>query len=147
MRRATRWRGGRKGEILLEMSSYKCCICFTRKFACSTVAPPADVRDAFAAYAGGAAYMGPEHLRRFLAEEQGEVGATLYDAEWIIDRLRGRHHHLPAALARPSITLEDFFHFLLTDDLNPPLGPQVPFLLIYSKGFPPLVFVGYVSIL
>ncbi|XP_042392353.1 phosphoinositide phospholipase C 2-like isoform X1 [Zingiber officinale] len=107
------------------MSSYKCCICFTRKFASSAVAPPSDVRDAFAAYAGEAAYMGPDQLRRFLAEEQGEADATLADADRIIERLRGRHHHLSAALARPGITLEDFFHFLFADDLNPPLVPQV----------------------
>ncbi|URE05943.1 phospholipase C [Musa troglodytarum] len=106
------------------MGSYKYCMCFTRKFLWSAAQPPADVREAFAAYAGGAAQMGADQLQRFLAEAQGEAAATLADAERIVELLR-RRHHLPSVLARPGITLDDFFHFLFTGDLNPPVRSQV----------------------
>ncbi|WOK95513.1 hypothetical protein Cni_G04220 [Canna indica] len=108
------------------MGSYKYCICFTRKFASSAVAPPADVRDAFAEYAAGASHMSADQLRRFLAEAHGQTNATLADAERIVELVRRRRHHLHSMLARPGITLDDFFfHFLLSDDLNPPIGSQV----------------------
>ncbi|RZR78017.1 hypothetical protein BHM03_00003238 [Ensete ventricosum] len=106
------------------MGSYKYCMCFTRKFLWSAAQPPADVREAFAAHAGGAAQMGADQLQRFLAEAQGEAAATLADAERIVDLLR-RRHHLPSVLARAGITLDDFFHFLFSDDLNPPVRSQV----------------------
>ncbi|XP_008805482.1 phosphoinositide phospholipase C 6-like [Phoenix dactylifera] len=106
------------------MGSYKCCLCFTRKFRWSEAAPPPDVVAAFAAYAEGGAHMGPEQLRRFLAEAQGESGATLADAERIIYQVRQlRHrHHL---LGRPLLALDDFHHFLFSDELNPPIQSQV----------------------
>ncbi|RWW89579.1 hypothetical protein BHE74_00001419 [Ensete ventricosum] len=106
------------------MGSYKYCMCFTRKFLWNAAQPPADVREAFAAHAGGAAQMGADQLQRFLAEAQGEAAATLADAERIVDLLR-RRHHLPSVLARAGITLDDFFHFLFSDDLNPPVRSQV----------------------
>ncbi|RRT43323.1 hypothetical protein B296_00051461 [Ensete ventricosum] len=108
------------------MGSYKYCICFTRKFVWRAAAPPPDVRQTFVEYSEGAAQMGPDQLRRFLAEAQGQAEATLADAERIIEVLRRRRcHHLPAMLSRPGITLDDFFHFLFSDDLNPPIRSQV----------------------
>ncbi|RWV96333.1 hypothetical protein GW17_00040968, partial [Ensete ventricosum] len=102
------------------------CICFTRKFVWRAAAPPPDVRQTFVEYSEGAAQMGPDQLRRFLAEAQGQAEATLADAERIIEVLRRRRcHHLPAMLSRPGITLDDFFHFLFSDDLNPPIRSQV----------------------
>ncbi|XP_010922549.1 phosphoinositide phospholipase C 6 isoform X1 [Elaeis guineensis] len=106
------------------MGSYKYCLCFTRKFRWSEAAPPPDVVAAFAAYANGGDHMGPEQLRRFLAKAQGESGATLADAERIIGQVRQlRHrHHL---LGRPLLALDDFHHFLFSDELNPPIQSQV----------------------
>ncbi|CAL9074929.1 unnamed protein product, partial [Musa textilis] len=109
------------------MGSYKYCVCFTRKFVWRAAAPPPDVRQTFVEYSEGAAQMGPDQLRRFLAEAQGQADATLADAERIIEVLlqRRRRHHLPALLSRPGISLDDFFHFLFSDDLNPPIRSQV----------------------
>ncbi|THU64934.1 hypothetical protein C4D60_Mb01t31720 [Musa balbisiana] len=109
------------------MGSYKYCICFTRKFVWKAAAPPPDVRQTFVEYSEGAAQMLPDQLRRFLAEAQGQADATLADAERIIEvlLLRRRCHHLPAMLSRPGISLDDFFHFLFSDDLNPPIRSQV----------------------
>ncbi|XP_064949938.1 phosphoinositide phospholipase C 6-like isoform X1 [Musa acuminata AAA Group] len=110
------------------MGSYKYCICFTRKFVWRAAAPPPDVRQTFVEYSEGAAQMGPDQLRRFLAEAQGQADATLADAERIIEVLlhrRRRCHHFPAILSRPGISLDDFFHFLFSDDLNLPIGSQV----------------------
>ncbi|KAG1338006.1 phosphoinositide phospholipase C 6 [Cocos nucifera] len=106
------------------MGSYKYCLCFTRKFRWSEAAPPRDVAVAFAAYADGGTHMGSEQLRRFLAEAQGESGATIADAERILDQVRQlRHrHHL---LGRSLLALDDFHHFLFSDELNPPIQCQV----------------------
>ncbi|OAY83545.1 Phosphoinositide phospholipase C 6, partial [Ananas comosus] len=119
--------GGERGEAAAEaeeeegMGSYKYCMCFTRKFRWSETQPPPEVRAAFAAYAEGGAAMSAAQLRRFLGEVQGEgAGAGDADAEWIVRRVCGRAH-----LAKPLMTLEDFYAYLFSDKLNPPIRSQV----------------------
>ncbi|WOL18657.1 hypothetical protein Cni_G27454 [Canna indica] len=104
------------------MASFKC-MGFTRKFESRAAQPPTDVRDAFAGYAGRAAHMSADQLRRFLVEEQGESAATVADAEWIVKALRSRHRS--SVPAHPGIGFDDFFHYLFSDDLNPSIGSQV----------------------
>ncbi|XP_019706020.1 phosphoinositide phospholipase C 4 isoform X2 [Elaeis guineensis] len=108
------------------MGSCRYCLCFARKFRRSEAAPPPpDVKEAFEAYSDGGNHMGPEGLLCFLAEAQGEAGATIADAKLIVDRVRQFHclHHF---LGRPLLTLDDFCrHYLFSDELNPPIRTQV----------------------
>ncbi|EHA8592259.1 putative Phosphoinositide phospholipase C 4 [Cocos nucifera] len=107
------------------MGSCRYCLCFARKFRRSEAAPPPDVKETFEAYSDGGNRMGPDRLLWFLAEDQGEAGATLADAKLIVDRVRQFHrlHHL---LGRPLLTLDDFCrHYLFSDELNPPIRTQV----------------------
>ncbi|XP_020579605.1 phosphoinositide phospholipase C 2-like isoform X2 [Phalaenopsis equestris] len=107
------------------MGSYKCCFCFTRRFLWRAVEPPADVREAFAFYAEGGAVMSPEQLRRFLADRQGEA-VTAAEAELIVERIREmRHRHSPVKFSRSLLSVDDFFHFLFSGDLNPAIRSQV----------------------
>lgn len=108
------------------MGSYKCCICFTRKFRWKEAQPPEDVKAAFTACAEGAGQVGPEQLRRFLVEWQKETDATAADAERIVEQVRQlRQKHVLGRVARPLLNLEDFHHFLFSDELNPPVISQV----------------------
>ncbi|KAJ0978237.1 hypothetical protein J5N97_013711 [Dioscorea zingiberensis] len=108
------------------MGSYKYCICFTRKFRWKEAEPPADVKAAFTACSEGAGHVGPDQLRRFLAEWQKETEATAADAERIVEQVRQlRQRNLLGRVARPLLNLEDFHHFLFSDDLNPPLRSQM----------------------
>ncbi|URE07537.1 zinc finger CCCH domain-containing protein [Musa troglodytarum] len=108
------------------MGTYTCCICFTRKFRWSEAKPAEDEREAFATYAEGGAHMTADQLRRFLAEVQGEAGATAADAERVMERFRQlrRPSHL-SKLSKLPFTLDDFHHYLFSEELNLPLQPQV----------------------
>ncbi|CAI9106980.1 OLC1v1006235C1 [Oldenlandia corymbosa var. corymbosa] len=107
-------------------SSYRICVCFTRKFKVAEVEPPADVKEAFRKYSDGGTHMNPEQLRRFLVEEQAENDVTVADAEAIAQQiLQKRHHHLAKFTRHNHLTLEDFFHFLFAVDLNPPIHSKV----------------------
>ncbi|XP_078446454.1 phosphoinositide phospholipase C 4-like [Wolffia australiana] len=107
------------------MGSYKMCLCFSRKFRAVEGEVPPDVKEAFATYADGGTGISPEQLRRFLVEVQGEAGATVEEAERIVDQVRhhGRRHHI--GKASKSLSLEDFQFFLLCSELNAPTKPQV----------------------
>ncbi|PKA62680.1 Phosphoinositide phospholipase C 6 [Apostasia shenzhenica] len=108
------------------MASYKYCLCFTRKFRWNDAEPPADVKAAFAAISDGGAQIGPQQLRRFLAETQRETAATDAYAERIIEQIRQqRHRQLLTKVARPLISVEDFYQYLFSDELNPPIKSQV----------------------
>ncbi|XP_042391773.1 phosphoinositide phospholipase C 6-like [Zingiber officinale] len=107
------------------MGTYTCCLCFTRRFRSAEVQPPADVRAAFEAHTEGATHMNADQLRRFLNEAQGE--ATPDDADRIIEQtiqLRPRQPFL-AILSKPALTVEDFYNYLFSEDLNPPVRSQV----------------------
>lgn len=116
------------------MGSYKMCLCFTRKFRATEAEPPAEVRQIFTSATGGASHMTAEQLRQFLAEQQGEVGATVADAEKIVDVVRRhRHHHHLGRLSRPGLTVEDFHYYLFSVELNGPINNQVSlFIFCFS---------------
>ncbi|PKU60001.1 phosphoinositide phospholipase C 2 [Dendrobium catenatum] len=107
------------------MGSYKYCLCFTRKFRWSEAEPPADVKAAFAELAEGELQIGPEQLRRFLVERQGESATTTADAERIIEQIRQHRHRLLGKVARPVLSLEEFHQYLFSEEFNPPIQSQV----------------------
>ncbi|XP_043724315.1 phosphoinositide phospholipase C 6-like [Telopea speciosissima] len=106
------------------MGSYKMFFCFTRKFRNSEAGPPADVRNAFKKYSERGNYMTAELLRRFLVEVQGDVNATIADAENIIQQVVQLRRSI-TRYTRLTLNLDDFFHFLFSDDLNAPIKNEV----------------------
>ncbi|KAL8129957.1 hypothetical protein V2J09_019112 [Rumex salicifolius] len=102
-------------------SSYRVCFCFMRKFRAAEAEVPADVKDLFSKYAGGGSHMSLEQLRRFLQEEQSESDAVVEE----VMRRRHHHHHHFAKFTRSNLTVDEFFQFLFSVDLNGPINPQV----------------------
>jgi len=99
------------------MGTYKCCIFFTRRFALGDTTTPEDVRVLFSRFAGGSPYMGADDLRRYLAAWGGADGEV---AEQVVDRVLQDRSRTPR-FGRPALTVDDFMHFLFSEDLNPPL--------------------------
>ncbi|GAB2293227.1 Phosphoinositide phospholipase C 6, variant 2 [Dionaea muscipula] len=119
-------------EKSMESHSYKMFMCFTRKFKINEFQPPSDVREAFAIYANGGAYMNAAQLRHFLVEFQGEDqrvdGGHVSEAmaERIIQQVLHRRRHLSELIStHQGLSLEDFLLFLFSDDLNGPIITQV----------------------
>ncbi|XVF69002.1 hypothetical protein PTKIN_Ptkin11bG0046100 [Pterospermum kingtungense] len=106
------------------MGSYRMCVCFTRRFKITEAAPPPDVKDAFNKYAEGGPQMTAEQLHRFLVDVQGQGGATVEEAEGIVQQVLQKRHHI-AKFRRHTLTLDDFHHYLFSADLNPPIGDKV----------------------
>ncbi|PUZ41540.1 hypothetical protein GQ55_9G513700 [Panicum hallii var. hallii] len=105
------------GASAAEMGTYKCCIFFTRRFALGDTTTPEDVRVLFSRFAGGSPYMGADDLRRYLAAWGGADGEA---AEQVVDRVLQDRSRTPR-FGRPALTVDDFMHFLFSEDLNPPL--------------------------
>ncbi|OUZ99098.1 C2 calcium-dependent membrane targeting [Macleaya cordata] len=106
------------------MASYKIGKFFTRKFSISEAEPPADVKEAFVKFSDGKNPMTADQLLQFLVNFQGESKATIEDAERIIGQIMQRRHQI-AKFTRHALTLDDFHHYLFSDDLNPSINPQV----------------------
>ncbi|KAL1827457.1 hypothetical protein ACET3Z_005869 [Daucus carota] len=106
------------------MGSYSVCICFTRRFRVTEAAPPPDVVEIFGKYSEGGTHLTPEQLWRFLVDMQDDTGATIYDAENIVQQVVHRRHHI-TKYTRHSLNLDDFYHYLFSTDLNPPMSSQV----------------------
>ncbi|XP_050936333.1 phosphoinositide phospholipase C 4-like isoform X3 [Cucumis melo] len=107
------------------MGNYRVCLCFIRRFKMSKEEPPPDVKEAFVKYAGGvAANMTAEQLRSFLVEFQGDQTASLADAQRIVEHVLQRRHHVITKLTKHSLTLDDFYYYLFSMDLNPPISDQ-----------------------
>ncbi|XP_068644185.1 phosphoinositide phospholipase C 2-like [Aristolochia californica] len=105
------------------MGSYKMCLCFTRRFRSKEAEPPPDVREAFTSFTGGASHMTAEQLLRFMVDGQGESDATIAEAEAVIDLIRHRRHL--GKFSKPLLSVEDFQHYLFSEDLNTPIKFQV----------------------
>ncbi|GMI81718.1 phosphatidylinositol-specific phospholipase C4 [Hibiscus trionum] len=106
------------------MGTYRMCGCFTRKFKFIEAPTPPDVKAAFDKYAEGGNQMTAEQLRRFLVEVQGQSGATVSDAEEIALQVLQKRHHM-AKFRRHALTLDEFFQYLFSADLNPPIDTKV----------------------
>ncbi|CAK7325860.1 unnamed protein product [Dovyalis caffra] len=109
-----------------EMGSYnyKMFNLFNRKFKITEAEPPKDVKQVFSKFSDGGSHMTADQLRRFLVLHQDELDCTLAEAEKIMEEVINRRHHL-TRYSRHSLNLDDFFHFLLYDDLNGPITSQV----------------------
>ena len=102
------------------MGNYSMCICFPKKFGVSETGPPVDVKEVFMEYAEGGACITVEQLRRFLVEVQGdaEAEASMEDAERIVEEVLQRKHNNVKFTSR-ALSLEDFYFYLFSVDLNP----------------------------
>ncbi|KAL6597538.1 hypothetical protein ACP70R_046978 [Stipagrostis hirtigluma subsp. patula] len=102
--------------------AYKYCMCFTRKFRSPDAQPPPDVRAAHHTVCTA------DGLRRFLADVQAESPA---DVDRILAMLTaggptaGIARLVNRSPAPSPPTLDDFFGFLFSPDLNPPVANQV----------------------
>ncbi|KAE8656766.1 hypothetical protein F3Y22_tig00116997pilonHSYRG00305 [Hibiscus syriacus] len=106
------------------MGTYRMCGCFTRKFKVIEEAPPPDVKAAFDKYAEGGDQMTAKQLRKFLVEVQGQNCATVADAEEIALQVLQKRHHM-ARFRRHALTNDDFYQYLFSADLNPPIDTKV----------------------
>ncbi|KAI3682129.1 hypothetical protein L2E82_50161 [Cichorium intybus] len=109
------------------MGNYSVCWFFTRKFKISDAEPPTDVKEAFKKYSGDGIQMTADQLRRFLKEYQCDDShdASISKAERIVEQTLHKRHHLAKLINRKALSLEDFYHFLFSTDLNPPIKSQV----------------------
>lgn len=104
------------------------CVCFTRKFKIKELGPPPDVKEEFKKYAEGGNHMTGEQLLRFLVEVQGETGASISDAERVVEQVLQKRHHISKYTRKHTLSLDDFHHYLFSVELNPPIGDEVLFL-------------------
>ncbi|KAI3731141.1 hypothetical protein L1987_62324 [Smallanthus sonchifolius] len=100
---------------------YKMFGCFNRKFKISELGPPPDVIDVFKSYSMGEPEMSPDNFLRFLIEFQGEERITIENVERIMDRVLNPSR---SNLTRYVFTVNEFFHYLLLDDINGPIKTQ-----------------------
>ncbi|KAJ6325102.1 hypothetical protein OIU76_012230 [Salix suchowensis] len=109
-----------------EMGSYnyKMFSLFNRKFKITEAEPPKDVKLVSYKFSYGGPHMMADQLQRFLVLHQDELDCTLEEAEKIMEEVIYRRHHL-TRYSRLSLNLDDFFHFLLCDDLNGSITSQV----------------------
>ena len=105
--------------------NYKMFMCFNRKFKINDTRPPFDVVEAFTIYSEKNAHMNQSQLRRFMIEFQGE-DLTEDESNCLLNEILRRRRHL-TKFTKHQLSLEDFFFFLFSDDLNSPLNTQVVF--------------------
>ncbi|KAK9683528.1 hypothetical protein RND81_10G147900 [Saponaria officinalis] len=106
--------------------NYKMFMFFNRKFKMTEAQPPADVCAAFSNFTDNGTYMNAAQLRRFLVEFQADDAAAITDAvaAGVLDRILQRRRHL-SKFTKQALTLEDFFFYLFSNDLNAPIDEQV----------------------
>ncbi|THU45593.1 hypothetical protein C4D60_Mb02t19610 [Musa balbisiana] len=70
--------------------------------------------------------MTADQLRSFMSEAQGGDGADA-NAERVMEQalLLRQRQPLLGKLAKPAFTVDDFYNYLFSEELNPPLGSQV----------------------
>ncbi|XP_066338903.1 phosphoinositide phospholipase C 2-like isoform X1 [Miscanthus floridulus] len=102
---------------------YKYCMCFTRKFRSPDAQPPPDVRAAYLSFNSDF-----HALRRFLSQAQAEHPADVDRIHALLTAASGGHGiaRLVTRSPAPAMpTLDDFFAFLFSPELNPPMAHQV----------------------
>ncbi|KAE8689614.1 Phosphoinositide phospholipase C 6 [Hibiscus syriacus] len=97
---------------------------FNRKFKINEVKPPPDVNKAFELFTDDSLHMSADQLRRFLAVHQNDVNTRVDDAQHIIEQVMSKRHPL-TKVVRNTLSLDDFFYFMFSDDLNGPIRTQV----------------------
>ena len=103
----------------------------------STDEPPSDVKEAFLKYANAAAAnMTVEQFHSFLVEFQGDQTASMADAQRIVEQVLQRRHHVISKLTKHSLNLDDFYYYLFSMDLNPPVSDQVRYQFLLFLLFP-----------
>ncbi|KAL8242276.1 hypothetical protein R6Q59_012578 [Mikania micrantha] len=112
----------RRKNVMGSYNYYKMFGCFNRKFKISELGPPRDVIDVFNLYSMGESEMPPDKFLRFLIDFQGEEGTTIDDVERIMDRVLNLSL---SHMTRYVFTVNDFFHYLLNDEINGPIKTQV----------------------
>lgn len=117
--------------------NYKIFNCFNRKYTIIEPGPPNDVKYVFYKFSAGSETMSANQLWRFLVEHQGESDCTASDSAQIVEKivqLRKQNQETGDAEKTTNsdevqgLSIDEFFHFLLLDDFNAPLNPQVSFL-------------------
>uniref|UniRef100_A0A1D1Y3Z3 Phosphoinositide phospholipase C 2 n=1 Tax=Anthurium amnicola TaxID=1678845 RepID=A0A1D1Y3Z3_9ARAE len=117
-----------------EMTTYRVCLCFRRKFKAATNEPPEAIREVFDRYSENGV-MVPEQLRRFLVEVQGEDGAA--SVQPALEAMREfRHHH-----SKVGVSVDAFFRYLFREDNSPLVSHSlgVRFHLLPLLHLPPLI--------
>ncbi|XP_074308142.1 phosphoinositide phospholipase C 6 [Silene latifolia] len=106
--------------------NYKMFMFFNRKFKMTEAKPPFDVSEAFSAFTDKGTYMNAAQLRRFLVESQTEDEAAMTEAAAarVLDQILQRRRHL-SKFTKQALTLDDFFFYLFSHDLNGPINNQV----------------------
>ena len=110
---------------------YKMFKCFNRNstFSEQEQLPPSDVKEAFSEFAKGGSAMSADQLRQFLLEHQREPDCTEDDSNRIIENAllsrKGNHERDGAGDGGEGLTIDEFFHFLFSDEFNGPLKSQV----------------------
>ncbi|KAL5732853.1 hypothetical protein ACOSQ2_032545 [Xanthoceras sorbifolium] len=104
---------------------YKMFKCFNRKFKINEAAPPLDVKLAFVECTEHGDYMTEEQLHRFLVVHQGEKHFTLRHADRIMEEVVQRRYPDKNSYHGKGLSLNDFFHFLMFDDLNAPIRNEI----------------------
>lgn len=119
----------------MKTHDYKVFKCFSRKFKIGGVEPPPYVKLIFAKYSGGGTHIDTAHLLRFMAEVQGEEGSTLADAERIVEEIARRRHIMGELSDDPprTLTLDEFFQYLLADDLNQAIKTEVSVFSVFQN--------------
>ncbi|GMJ14468.1 hypothetical protein like AT2G40116 [Hibiscus trionum] len=112
------------GDSNIGSYNYRMFSFFNRKFKINEVKPPPDVNKAFSLFTDDSTLMDADLLRRFLVVHQNDVNARIEEAQHIIEQVVCRRHPV-MGISRNSLTLEDFFYFLFSDDLNGPIRTQV----------------------
>lgn len=99
--------------------AYRYCMCFTRKFRSPDAQPPPDVRAAHLSLSRG----GDDGLRQFLSQVQGESPADVHRILATLTATTSSGGVGRRGAKSPS--LDEFFRFLFSPELNPPIADQV----------------------
>lgn len=87
------------------------------------LSPPKDVEDLFRSYSEHEV-MKAEHFQKFLSEVQGEIKSEA-EAEAIMSKYLNEKGSVWDKLTRPKFVLDNFFGYLFSEKLNPPLEDKV----------------------
>lgn len=102
----------------MSKDSYGICCCFLRSYKFGGAKAPQEIIELFKLYSENG-MMSADDLQRFMKEVQGEGDVTIHDVEAIVMEEIRKHRHLHP-LRRKNLTIEAFYHYLISD-INSPL--------------------------